>query len=115
MEESILESTKKILGLPAAHTAFDPDISTHINATFSTLYQMGIGPSSGFMIADTDDVWNDFLPNGPILNLVKSYMYLKVRMLFDPPGTSFAQTAMNDQIAEFENRILLANELTDSL
>lgn len=115
MEESILEATKKILGLPAAHTAFDHDILTHINATFGVLYQMGIGPTSGFMIEDTEDVWNDFLPNGPMLNMVKSYIFLKVKFLFDPPTTSFTQAAMKEQIDEFENRLVLANELTESL
>ena len=114
MEPSILVNTKKILGLNADYTSFDLDILTHINAAFSTLHQLGIGPSDGFSVEDDTTEWNDFLANGPILNTVKSYIYLKVRMLFDPPSTSFAIESMKQQIEEFENRLVLANELTES-
>lgn len=86
MEESILKSTKKILGLEADYLAFDPDVITHINAAFSILDQLGVGPEGGFFIVDESAVWADFIVPPNQLNLVKTYIYLKVRVLFDPPG-----------------------------
>jgi hypothetical protein len=106
MENSILLSTKKILGIADSYTVFDLDIITHINATFNLLYQLGIGPAEGFMIEDDTAVWEDFA-DVPMhqLNLVRTYVFLKVRMLFDPPTTSFMITAMTDQIKEYEWRL----------
>lgn len=105
MADSILESTKKILGLAAEYTPFDPDIITHINATFSVLSQLGVGPEDGFFITDDEPTWDQFIAPSAQLNLVRSYMFLKVRMLFDPPQTSYLIEAMNKQIAEFEWRL----------
>lgn len=110
MEQSILTSTKKILGLSADYTVFDFDIITHINSAFSVLSQLGVGPEAGFYIEDASDLWTDFLPNGNILNMVKTYMFLKVKMLFDPPATSYLITAMNEQIKEHEWRISALRE-----
>jgi len=106
MENSILLSTKKVLGIADSYTVFDLDIITHINATFNLLYELGIGPVDGFMIEDDSAVWEDFA-DVPMhqLNLVRTYVFLKVRMLFDPPGTSYLITAMNDQIKEYEWRL----------
>lgn len=105
MEKSILTSTKKILGIADSYTAFDLDIITHINTTLSTLNQLGIGPIAGFAIEDNAAVWTDFgLPLNQ-LSMVRTYVYLKVRLLFDPPGTSFLIEAMNKQIAEHEWRL----------
>ena len=96
--ESILNSTKKVLGLAEDYDAFDQDVITHINATFSVLNQVGVGPADGFFIEDDTAVWADVgLPDNQ-LHLVKTYMYLKVRFLFDPPGTSFHMSAMKEQI-----------------
>lgn len=105
MEASILTSTKKVLGLAEAYTAFDEDILMHINAAFSTLSQLGIGPVGGFMIEDETAEWADFVVPQEQLNTVKSYIYLRVRMLFDPPSTSFHLEAMQRQITEFEVRL----------
>lgn len=100
MEQSILKSTKKILGLDLADTSFDLDIITFASSVFSDLNQIGIGPSGGLMIEDDTKVWADLgLPDNQ-LNIVKTFVYLKVRMLFDPPATSFAIEAMNKQIDE---------------
>ena len=110
MEESILTSTKKILGLSETYTAFDFDIITHINAAFSLLCQLGVGPAEGFSIQDKEDVWGDFAIPLNQLNLVKTYVYLKVRILFDPPQTSFLMQAANDQIREYEWRLNLFRE-----
>ena|ERR1044071_852145 len=104
MEESILTSTKKILGLSPEYTAFDVDIITHINSVFDILAQMGIGPANGLVIEDDQSEWSQF-GQGPGMNMVRSYVYLKVRMLFDPPPTSFAINAMEEQIREYEWRL----------
>src|SRR3954466_15938502 len=99
MEQSILTSTKKILGIDEAYTAFDLDIITHINSAFSTLTQLGIGPSQGFMIEDATAEWNEFIPDSDFqYNSVKSYVFLRVRQIFDPPSTSYLIAAFNEQI-----------------
>lgn len=105
MEESILTSTKKILGLSEDYTAFDLDILTHINAAFSILNQLGVGPIDGFFVEDKSDDWEDYgVPTNQLL-LVKTYIFLKVRFLFDPPTTGFLITAMENQIKEYEWRL----------
>ncbi len=105
MITSILDSTKKVLNLDYAYTAFDVDIITHINAVFSLLNQLGIGPDDGFYIEDASTTWDEFLVPANQLHMVKTYLYLKVRSMFDPPSTSFAIEAMNRQITEFEHRL----------
>lgn len=110
MEESILKSTKKILGLADDYTPFDLDVITHINATFSLLDQLGVGPQGGFSITDDSSTWNDYLVPPNQLHLVKTYVFLKVRMLFDPPSSSFLINAMNDQIKEYEWRLNVFRE-----
>lgn len=102
---SILTDTKKILGLDESYTAFDLDVIVHINSVLATLNQLGIGPATGFMIEDKTTEWEEFLGTDPRLNSVKSYVYLRVRILFDPPATSYAISAMNEQIKEFEWRL----------
>jgi hypothetical protein len=105
MEESILISTKKILGLDKDYTPFDLDVTTHINAAFSILNQLGVGPVEGFMIEDETALWSDFIVPLNQLSLIKTYIYLKVRSLFDPPSTSYLITATNDHIKEYEWRL----------
>lgn len=110
METSILKSTKKVLGLPADYDAFDVDIVMHINAILSNLNQIGVGPEEGFSIEDETAMWNDFLGDDPNLNNVKSYVYLKVRLLFDPPQNSNITNAINEQIKEIEWRVNVYKE-----
>jgi hypothetical protein len=105
MTNSILTSTKKILGVADDYTAFDLDILTHINSAFATLHQLGIGPAQGFMIEDDTPTWDAFLGSDMRLNAVKTYVYLRVRLLFDPPSTSYHLTALKEQIAEQEWRL----------
>lgn len=105
MSDSILESTKKVLNLSADYDVFDQDIIMHINSALGTLNQLGIGPSQGFMIEDDSATWVAFLEGDLRLNPVKTYVYLRVRLLFDPPGTSFAITAFENQIKELEWRL----------
>ena len=102
--DSILDTTKKLLGFESDYTAFDLDIITHINTVFFTLTQLGVGPSQGFFITDKESTWEEFtgLDN---LNAVKSYMGLRVRLLFDPPTSSFAMESFKKQAEELEWRL----------
>lgn len=111
MENSILISTKKILGIAADQDVFDLDVITHINAAFSTLYQLGVGPEAGFAIEDDTKTWDDFIAGDiSIVNACKTYVYLRTRLLFDPPPTSFALQSMKEQLAEYEWRISILRE-----
>ena len=104
---SILNTIKKALGLDPSYDVFDTDIVMHINSTFATLNQLGVGPEEGFSIEDDSATWQDFLglvETNKLLS-VKSYMYLKVRLLFDPPTTSFAIEAMKKNAEEYEWRL----------
>lgn len=113
MEQSILNTIKKMLGLDESYTAFDTDIIVHINSAFFTLNQIGVGPPGGFEISGKDDIWESFLEGRKDLNSVKTYIYLKVRVLFDPPETSHAREAFIKQSQEYEWR-LLAQETANS-
>lgn len=104
--DSILTSVKKLLGITEEYTQFDSDIIIHINAVFLTLFELGIGPSTGFSIVDDSTTWNEYISdNDTLLNAVKSYMYLKVKMLFDPSLTSSVTELMKEQAKEFEWRM----------
>lgn len=103
--DSILTSTKKLLGITEEDISFDADIIMHINSVFAILTQMGVGPDEGFYIEDKQDIWNDFIDDNLKLISVKSYMYLKVKLLFDPPASSALTEAMNRSISEFEFRL----------
>lgn len=110
MTDSILNSVKKNLGLDANYEVFDPDIIMHINSVFGTLHQLGVGPLEGFQIEDENNTWGEFTDNLVLLNPVKSYITLQVRMMFDPPTTSFHLEAIKEQIREFEWRISIQRE-----
>lgn len=112
VEQSILLSTKKVLGLDVDYDAFDLDVITHVNTAFFTLYQLGLGPADGFMIEDDTEVWDDFTGGAITLNAIKSYIYLRVRVLFDPPETPHHINAAKEQISELEHRLLTERELT---
>lgn len=111
MSESILDSTKNALDVPEDYTVFDPNIIMHINTVFNKLNQLGIGPEHGFQIEDSDSTWEDFLSNRILYNAVKSYMVLNVRLLFDPPGTSYHIQAIKEQIQELEWRLNVQREM----
>lgn len=115
MEQSILKSTKKILAIADEYTVFDLDIITHINTAFSILTQLGVGPVEGFMIEDDTAVWTDFDPVDDHFNYnaVKSYVFLKVRQLFDPPVTSYLISAVERQVEELEWRLNTHREGTE--
>ena len=103
--ESILVSVKKMLGLSSEETHFDSDIIMHINSVFMILNQLGIGPIDGFSIEDELYDWTDFVSDLDRLESIKSYVYLKVRLLFDPPINTTILSTINQQIAELEWRI----------
>lgn len=109
MAQSILNSVKKVVGLTEDDDSFDVDILMHINSVFSTLNQLGVGPEEGFEIEDDSVVWEDFLPDKRY-NFVKSYIYLRVRRMFDPPGTSFLGDSYKEQTDEYECRISILRE-----
>ncbi len=108
--ESILVSIKKLLGITEDYTHFDMDIIMHINSVFSVLTQLGVGPADGFAIQDEKAVWSEFMGDDQKIELVKSYMYLKVRLLFDPPLSSAVIESINRMISEYEWRLNLAGE-----
>jgi hypothetical protein len=110
VSDSILTSTKKVLGIAEEYTAFDVDILMHINSVFSTLQQLGVGPAEGYVIEDDSPTWSDFLGDDPRYNTVRSYVYLRVRMLFDPPGTSYLIESLRKQAEQMEWRMNVAAE-----
>lgn len=113
--ESILTSIKKQLGITEDVEHFDVDIMMHINSVFSTLTQLGVGPSEGFTIADKYAYWSDFIPEDrKDLEFIKSYVYLKVKLLFDPPLSSAVIESFNRMISEYEWRINVAVERLQS-
>lgn len=104
--ESILTSIKKLLGITEEYTHFDADLIMHINSVFTILTQLGVGPKEGFRIEDEIATWNDFLQTESVLlDSVKSYMHLKVKLLFDPPLSGTVMEAYNRMISEFEWRL----------
>lgn len=103
--ESILTSIKKLLGMTEDYTAYDDQIIIHVNSVFMILTQLGVGPEDGFAIKDKEAAWNDFVSDETKLELVKSYVYLKVKLLFDPPSNSSVIESINRQINEFEWRL----------
>jgi hypothetical protein len=113
MKDSILLSVKKMLGLTEEYEAFDLDIITHINSVFTILTQIGVGPSNGFMIEDKTAIWTNFIKNMSLYQLVKSYMVLKVRLLFDPPTSSAVLECCKTQANEYEWRLKTMAEIQE--
>lgn len=111
--DSILTSVKKTLGLDEDYTFFDPDVTLHINSVFSTLTQLGVGPATGFEIEDATATWDDFLEGDLRFSFVKTYMNLRVRLVFDPPTTGYLVEAFQKQIDQFEWRINVVRETDD--
>lgn len=102
--ERILDSIKKLLGIQPEYRAFDEDLTIHINAIFMVLNQLGIGPKEGFFIVDGTEVWDDYSKELNT-NMVKTFVYLKVKMLFDPPTSSTLIESINNMVRELEWRL----------
>lgn len=105
--DSILNSIKQLLGIESTFDGFDTDVIFGINTALMSLNQLGIGPEAGFSISDDTAVWNDFLEGATNIDGVKSYIYLKTKLLFDPPGNSFLVTAVDNQIKELASRLMI--------
>ena len=103
--ENILDSIKKLLGIDEMDLNFDQELIMHINSVFMVLNQLGVGPVGGFKISSNEEVWTDFVGTRLDLESVKSYIYLKVRLLFDPPQNSFLVGSIEKQIEENEWRL----------
>ena len=112
--DSILTSIKKLLGIAEDYEHFDQDLIIHINSVLSVLTQLGVGPSEGFSIEDENATWKDFIPEDKRLSSIRSYVYMKVKLLFDPPLSSSVMESMNRMISEFEWRLNVAAEPTQS-
>ena len=102
---SILESIKKLLGISPSDDGFDQEIKDLINAEFLTLHQLGVGPKAGFSINGQDDLWDDYTDNLHLQDAVRQFVYLRVRLVFDPPASSTVSEAINNRISELEFRI----------
>lgn len=102
---SILTSIKKLLNLTDTYTPFDSDIIMHINTVFMTLHQLGVGPSAGFKIKDETAVWTEYLSDSILLEAAKSYVYMKVKLMFDPPSSSFVLESYKTLCSELEWRL----------
>ena len=108
MQDSILMTIRKLVcGDPYADH-FDTDLLVHINACFSILNQLGVGPENGFVVTDDTQSWSSYIADNYILNMVKTYVTLKVRVIFDPPLTSSVLEAMNKEISQLEWRLNVA-------
>ena len=105
MSDSILVSIKKLLGVTEEYDYFDADIIMHINMAFMVLYQLGVGPKTPFSIEDASATWSDFMGDSTDLAGVKTYVFLKVKLVFDPPQSSAAMEAIKQNIAELEWRL----------
>lgn len=111
MEESILTSVKKQIGITDVYDVFDSTLILHINSVFMILYQMGIGPKKSFHITNGNEVWSDFIPkDDPNMECIKTYMGLKVRLLFDPPTGSVHMESIKQLISELEWRLNFESE-----
>lgn len=111
--DSVLTSVKKMLGIIEEYEDFDSDLIMHINSVFSILTQLDVGPSKGFMIEDKNTTWNDFVSDESKMMLVKSYTFLKVKLLFDPPLSSAVLECYKKQIDEYEWRLNVLAENDD--
>lgn len=113
--DSILDTVKKTLGLAADDTSFDLDVTMFINSVFGTLKQVGVGPDTGFMIVDNTTLWSQYLTSVVLLGMVKAYIELKVKMLFDPPENRFGGPAIDKVLDEYLWRINVQAESENSM
>lgn len=111
--DSILDSVKKLLGINPEYTQFDADIIMHTNSVFVILNQLGIGPDEPFSITSGDETWEDFFGDGQDNAMVRSYIYARVRMMFDPPTIGSVVEAWNKQIEELGWRLMVCGDSND--
>lgn len=104
-ENSILDDIKKLVNISKEDTSFDTDIIIHINSSFMVLNQLGVGPEAGFRISDSSTKWIDYLNIEDDLEAVKTYIYQKVKLVFDPPLSTTVMDALKESIKEAEWRL----------
>lgn len=118
MGDSILNNLKKMLGIDTEFNAFDQDLIIHINSVFMTLHQLGVGPVQVFRISGNGETWSSFLADSRSendLSAVKDYIYLKLRILFDPPSSSYVLSALESQMKELEWRLNVQAERSEDI
>lgn len=111
--DSILQSIKKLLGIHSDYTVFDDDIIIHINTNFVVLNQLNVGPTEGFFITDGDATWDEYIGDKQYQHMVKTFIYLKVKLIFDPPSSSFVIESMNKTLSELEFRLYVEGGKND--
>lgn len=110
---SILNDVKEAIGIMPDYTVFDQTLIMHINSVFMILHQMGVGPDAGFRLSSGNETWDEFMPSSNIdFESVKSYICMKVRLLFDPPSSSSHMDCIKQAIQEFEWRLNFESELS---
>lgn len=107
-DESILLTIKKLLHIPEDYNDFDHDILVHTNSAIATLHQLGVGPSEGYVVQDEENKWSEFQVQGITLQNVRTYIYLRVRLVFDPPTNAFLVSSMEKQVQELDFRLMAA-------
>lgn len=107
---SILDGVKKMLAIDKDYDAFDDELIMHINSVLATLNQLGVGPEEGFHITGRDETWFSFMGHDDRLNDVRTYVYLRLRLIFDPPTSGFGVTSIKEQTKELEWRINVTRE-----
>lgn len=107
MEESILKTIKQLIGCPDDFEQFDLDLIVHINSAFATLTHLGVGPKEGYRITGADNAWSEFEDNAQKLSLIKDYVYIKTRLLFDPPTSGSLMDSLKEQLKEMEWRLYM--------
>ena len=107
MEESILKTIKQLIGCPDDFEQFDLDLIVHINLAFATLTHIGVGPKEGYRITGADNAWSEFEDDAQKLSLIKDYVYIKTRLLFDPPISGSLMDSLKEQLKEMEWRLYM--------
>lgn len=107
MEESILKTIKQLIGCPDDFEQFDLDLTIHINSAFAALTQLGVGPKEGYRITGPDNVWSEFEEDTQKSSLIKDYVYIKTRLLFDPPTSGSLMDSLKEQLKEMEWRLYI--------
>lgn len=107
MEDSILKTIKQLIGCPDDFEQFDLDLIVHINSAFATLTHLGVGPKEGYRITGADNAWSEFEDDAKKLSLIKDYVYIKTRLLFDPPTSGSLMDSLKEQLKEMEWRLYM--------
>lgn len=105
MQDSILQSVKKGLGIPLEDDGFNSELIIHINTALMILTQLGVGPTGGVFITSQEDTWASIIEGAFDLEMVKTYVILRVKLIFDPPSSSFVLESIKNQLQEFEWRL----------